>query len=71
MLHKSQPQIPGIILTKEELIERYNLLYGECFPKPEKSVYCENMTNTIEIHYSDGWVALFTFNGPRDYKLVF
>lgn len=78
MLHKCQSQIPEIIFSKEELIERYNFLYGIYFPKPEKifddteqSIYCKHLVNTIEIHYNDSWVALFTFNSPRDYKLVF
>ena len=53
-----------------KLAEVYHLLYGDVFPAYERIEFSQK-ENSIEIVYNPNWRGTFTFNGPRDYKLVF
>ena len=53
-----------------KLAEVYRLLYGDVFPEYERIEFSQQ-ENSIVIVYNPNWRGTFTFNGPRDYKLVF
>lgn len=53
-----------------ELEEIFNLLYGDIFPKHLRIEFSDK-ENTIVIVFNPTWKGEFTYNSPRDFKLVF
>lgn len=50
--------------------EIFNLLYGDTFPKPLR-LESTLEENSVIVVFTPTWKGTFTFNGPRDFKLVF
>lgn len=55
-----------------KLKEIFNLLYGDIFPEPIKIKLNASLgKNSIILVFGPNWEGKFTYNGPRDFQLIF